>query len=194
VLDMLGVRYVLFSGTPPAQVTPLFRDEGYWVLENPGARPRAFVPERVETVPDEAARLAKLGAPDFDPARMAYVEVPVDLPAAVRGSATIAREIPTDVAIDLDMQTPGLVVLADLWDPGWRAFLDGRPVSILRANHAVRGVVAPAGRSTLEFRYEPASRKWGVRAALAAGVAMALWLAAVLRTRGRPSPAPPSRG
>jgi len=31
------------------------------------------------------------------------------------------------------------------------------PVQILRANHAVRGVVVPLAAATLEFRYEPAS-------------------------------------
>ena len=39
----------------------------------------------------------------------------------------------------------------------------GQFVPILRTNHAIRGVVAPAGRGRLEFRYEPASFTWGLR-------------------------------
>ena len=70
------------------------------------------------------------------------------------------------------METAGLVVLADRWDIGWRAYLDGRPVPILQANHALRGVVVPAGTGTLEFRYQPASFAWGLRLAGAAATVL----------------------
>ena len=71
------------------------------------------------------------------------------------------------------MKTPGLVVLSDLWDQGWRAYLDGQQVPILRTNHAVRGVVVTAGNSELEFRYEPRSVAWGLKlAGLAVGILM----------------------
>jgi uncharacterized membrane protein YfhO len=79
------------------------------------------------------------------------------------------------------MATPGLVVLTDAWDRGWSAFLDGREAPILRVNHALRGVIAPAGDSTIEFRYEPESFAWGLRLSGAAallllgGVAWSAW-------------------
>ena len=34
---------------------------------------------------------------------------------------------------------------------------------MLRINHAIRGVQVPAGKATVEFRYEPASFVWGLR-------------------------------
>ncbi len=133
------------------------------MLINGNALPRVFVPSQVETIVDDKERLAKLAAADFNPRQTAYVEEPVHLPDECRGSAEIVAEIPTRVTISCDMETAGLVVLADLWDEGWNAYWDGKPVPILRTNHAMRGVVVPAGKGTLEFRYEPASLAWGWR-------------------------------
>ena len=163
ILDMLGVQYVIFRDSPPETMRPVFQGIDYWALINHAALPRAFVPARVETVPDPNERLWKMGAPQFDPRAVAYVESPVNLPDSCRGSAKIVGEIPTRVTVSVQMETPGLVVLADLWDKGWRAYLNGRSVPILRANHAIRGVIVPAGAATLEFRYESASLAWGLR-------------------------------
>ena len=81
------------------------------------------------------------------------------------------------------METPGLVVLADLWDKGWQAYWNGQCVPILRANHAIRGVVVPAGSGRLEFRYAPASFAWGLRLAGLAAVTLLVWLGMALRRR-----------
>jgi uncharacterized membrane protein YfhO len=125
----------------------------------------------------------KLTSAAFDPREVAYVETPVSLPDSCRGTVQIIQEIPTRVVMSLKMETAGLVVLADLWDKGWRAYLDGKPVPILRANHAVRGVVAPPGTAMLELRYEPASVAWGLRLCGLALVALLGWLAMAVRTR-----------
>jgi hypothetical protein len=175
VLDMLNVRYVIFRGSPNPTDRPVFQGPDYWVLENRSALERAFIPQRVEVEADEQIRLAKLAASDFDPRAVAYVEAPVGLPAAVRGTATIVAEIPTRVSLAVNMETPGLVVLADLWNQGWRAYLNGQRQPILRVNHAIRGVVTPAGVGTLEFRYEPASFAWGLKLAGLAAVILLGW-------------------
>jgi hypothetical protein len=179
VLDMLNVRYVVFRGVPPPQVRPDFASPDYFVMTNRSALSRVFVPERVETVEDARTRLAKIAADDFRPRQVAYVEEPVQLPAACQGSAKIVEEIPTRVKISVDIKTPGLVVLADLWDVGWHAYYEGNEVRILRANHALRGVVAPQGRGTLEFRYEPASLTLGLWLCRTALLALAGWTLAV---------------
>jgi hypothetical protein len=176
ILDMLNVRYVVFRGRPPKEVRPDFSGLDYWVMTNRNAMPRAYVPERVETAAEFQQRLDALASPKFDPRKVAYVESPVELPAACRGSAEIVQEIPTRVTVEVDMQTAGLVVLSDLWEAGWKAYLDDRPLPILRTNHAVRGVVLPAGHGVLEFRYEPASFRAGLRISALAGLAALLWL------------------
>jgi hypothetical protein len=183
ILDMLGVRYLVGRRSPPANSHPAFVGTDYWVLVNSNALPRAFVPHRVETVPEDAARLEKLGAEGFNPRDVAYVESAVNLPGQCQGAAEVTEEVPTRILVSVRTETPGLVVLTDLWDQGWQAFLNGKRVPILRTNHAVRGVVVPAGTGVLEFRYAPAGFAWGLRLAALAAVALLVWIAITLRQR-----------
>ncbi len=183
VLDMLDVRYVIFRGSPPASIHPTFQDFDYWVLVNREALPRAFVPRRVETVANDHDRLKKLTAPQFDPRDVAYVETPVDLPESCRGHAEIVSEIPTRVTVSLHMETPGLLVLADLWDNGWRAYRNGQSVPILRANHALRGVIVPEGVSTVDFCYQSRSVTLGFCLLGLAAVVLLGWFGAIVWRR-----------
>jgi uncharacterized membrane protein YfhO len=125
--------------------------------------------------------LEKLGAQEFNPREVAYVESAVNLPGPCQGTAEITEEVPTRILVSVRMESPGLVVLADLWDKGWEARLNGKRVPILRTNHAVRGVVAPAGSGLLEFRYAPTGFAWGLRLACLAAMALLLWVAIALR-------------
>jgi hypothetical protein len=151
------VRYLVFQGTPRPVIHPAFQGGGYWALVNSNALPRVFIPKSVKTISNGGDELKELASPQFNPADVAYVESLVTLPASCRGEAQITNEIPTRVMISVHMETPGLVVLADNWDKGWRAYWNGKPVPVLRANYAIRGVVLPSGSGTLEFVYKPKS-------------------------------------
>ncbi len=61
------------------------------------------------------------------------------------------------VAIDVDAPKPGIVVLHDLFYPGWEAFVDGNKKPVLRANILFRGVEVPAGRHRVAFSFRPVS-------------------------------------
>jgi hypothetical protein len=176
VLDMLGVRYVIYRGSPFAGVTPMLQSGSYWALENRLAMPRVFVPLRVETISDSDERIRRLTQLDFDPRAVAFVEQPLNMPSLCAGEAKILDEVPRRVTVALNMQTDGLVVLADAFDEGWRAYVDSTPTPILRTNHAVRGVVVPAGASTLQFRYEPRSFYHGLALCALAALAWAGWV------------------
>ena len=185
ILDMLGVRYVVFRGPVPSGVTPAYHSPDYWVMKNRRAVRRAYVPRRVEVIADADERLRRLAASDFDPLQVAVVETPVDLPEVCHGEASIVERFPTEVTTRVDMFTPALLVLASAWDPGWKAYLDGQPVPLLRVNHALRGVVAPVGRHSVEFRYEPDSLRRGAQVALLASLLWFAWVGAVWMRRRR---------
>ena len=193
ILDMMGVRYVIFRGSPSQGVKPLFQSPDYWVLENRSALPRAFVPQRVEVAPDDKERLEKLALPEFNPREVAYVETPVNLPAQCRGAVKIKSETPTRIVVAAQMETPGLLVLVDLWDTGWRAWINGQPAPILKTNHALRGVVLPAGPATVEFRYASATVTRSFLLAAGGVIILAGWLAVGLWL-GRTSRAPGMTG
>ncbi len=163
VMDMLSVRYVIFRGAPPASVHPAFQGLDYWVMVNHSALPRVFVPAKVETVAGGDEALQKLASPGFNARNVAYVESPVSVPETIKGAAEIVDEVPTRINISASMETAGLLVLADLWDVGWHAYLNGKETPILRTNEAIRGVVLPQGESKVEFRYEPGSLARGWR-------------------------------
>jgi hypothetical protein len=191
ILNMLDVRYVVFRGSPPRGVKATVQGIDYWALENSACVGRAFVPTKVEMVAEKAQRLRKLTAPAFDPKSVAYVEEPVDLPDTCRGSAKVLSETPTYVALEAQMETAGMVILTDRWDPGWRVTINGKPSPILKANHALRGVLLPTGVSKLEFRYAPASLVWGLVLAAGGFVTLLCWMVRTyyqLQSRGETSP------
>lgn len=157
VMDLLGVRYAVIQGDPPASYHPKFHGNGYWVLINSNVLSRAFVPKSVATMTNEDELLEKLASEQFNPAAIAYAESSVELPADCNGKVQITSDTPTRIVASVQMETPGLVVLADRWDPGWRASWNGHPVNILQVDCALRGVILPSGSGTLEFTYRPSS-------------------------------------
>jgi hypothetical protein len=181
VLDLLGVRYVIFRQMPFKAAQIAFHDQDYWVMTNRSVLPRAFIPRKTEAVPDNETRLRNLSSDQFDPRAVAYTESPLPLPAECRGSVEIVRETPTRIELSTQMETAGLVVLADRWDKGWQARLNGQRVPILIADHALRGVMVPAGTGTLEFVYWPTSFALGLKLCAPAAVLCFAWFCFRLR-------------
>jgi uncharacterized membrane protein YfhO len=82
---------------------------------------------------------------------------------------------------------PGVLVLLDAWESGWRATADGADVPVLRADAAFRGVRLPAGEHRVEFRY----RAPGLLEGIGIGIAGLLGLVlAAVRLRDDPHPPP----
>ena len=59
-------------------------------------------------------------------------------------------------------RSPSYLVLADTFDPGWSATLDGRPVPIRPAYVAFRAVYLSEGTHTVVFTYRPAGFALGL--------------------------------
>ena len=76
-------------------------------------------------------------------------------------SCQIVEYQPQHVVIDVELTTPGLVVLSDLYYPGWKAQVSAehlqtpQTVPILRTNRVMRGIYLPAGRFRIDYRYRP---------------------------------------
>ena len=85
---------------------------------------------------------------------------PPEQPGAVSGSARLVRYANTEVIVEVDTPTGGLLVLNDVWHPWWRVTVNGRQREILRANVIFRAVMVPAGKSTVRFTFEPLRGAW----------------------------------
>lgn len=89
------------------------------------------------------------------------------LPPPAEATARITDYTPTEVQISIDTPSPAILVLRDLWYPGWEAEIDGRPAPVLRADVLFRGVEVPAGKHEIRFVYRPLTRA-NLSAAIAA--------------------------
>jgi hypothetical protein len=122
-----------------------------------GALPRAYVVTGVRLLEGQAAFDALVAA-DFDP-RAEVVLAPgatVSSTPAGRAGRVDALRLGLDrVSLDVTLDRPGLVVLLEAWDPGWRATVDGVPAEVLAANLVFRAVRVEAGRHRVEMVYRP---------------------------------------
>ena len=103
-----------------------------------------------------------------DPGSLAWLEVDpserTSIARALSGadpdpteSVSIDRYEPERVELTARLRTTGLVVLADVFYPGWELTVDGVPTHVLRTNRAMRGALVPAGTHRLVYRYRPKS-------------------------------------
>lgn len=65
------------------------------------------------------------------------------------------------VSLDARVEEDGFLLLNEIYYPGWRATLDGKPVEILRADAIFRAVYVPAGSHRIEMRFQPRYFAWG---------------------------------
>jgi hypothetical protein len=185
LLDLLGARYVIVPAETREDQEALrdleeglptvYEDEQVNVLERSGALPRAWIVHSAQrATPEEALDLLSSGG--VDPRETALLENPSanldqpDDPSADRASIT---EYEAD-RIELNTTTgaPGLLMLGEVYYPAWKAYVDGEPAPLYRADHLFRAVPVPAGEHTVELRYESRS--------LLAGTAISLLTVLIL--------------
>ncbi|MBW3570556.1 MAG: YfhO family protein, partial [Gemmatimonadetes bacterium] len=163
------------------------------VYENPDALPRAYLVPTAVTAPGETA-LPQMQRPDWEPAQVAYVDRPVQLPQGpLAGEAQVTAYEPDRVEVQTRANRAALLVLADNYYEDWKVRVDGREAPLLRANHALRGVVVPAGTHRVTFTFEPADLYTGWYLYLACMALLALYGAYLLvaHLRRRRAGAPP---
>jgi hypothetical protein len=124
-------------------------------------------------------------SPEFDPRQEVWLDESLSNEVTVRGTAqgrvTSHTFKANGVTASVDLATPGLMTIAQSHSPHWRAWVNGSPVPVYRANHAFQAVMLPAGLSQVELRYvDP-----GFTAGLAISGATAALLG-ILALIGRP--------
>lgn len=157
----------------------------YQILRNEKAFPRAWVVHRARGLPalTGTARDGRVGPMQeiiynddaiwhdstmhtFDPLELAWIE-PEDLDAlrphtlghSSRSSEKVEVVYPHGARVEMTarLDYPGVVVLADVYYPGWKLTIDGKPAPIYRVNRMMRGAAVEAGVHKLVYTYEPES-------------------------------------
>ncbi|MGC4119337.1 MAG: YfhO family protein [Myxococcales bacterium] len=148
------------------------------------ARPRAYVASLV----GKADRNGALGFAVSEPPTSSRTVIEAELPAdyrPVQGTATIERDEPERVDVRATAQSgPALVVLNDLFAPGWTVTVDGQEAPIVQANFLARGVWIPAGEHLLSFQYRTPGLATGLALLLVAAAALVVW-ALLLRRQAK---------
>ena len=135
---------------------------------------------------DDRATFDALTQPNLDLRRIVF------LPTAARGSIsatqqTAARVRETKFAnqnISLQTEAPAesMVVISQTYYPAWRAYVDGLPAKIWRANYAFQALQVPAGHHQVQLHYEDKNLHRGaVLSGLGLLLSVGLWVVAHFR-------------
>lgn len=164
--NFLGAKYIIAGkGGAPADgpIVPVFDgDPQINIYLNQAALPRPLFVGHSRVMADHDAAWQAIRADDFDPATTVILEGGRSLQTDPASSLVVLQYDLHTVAIAIETDQPGYLVLSDAYYPGWRATVDGRPAPIERANYAFRAVYTPAGSHTVRFVFEPLIWKVGL--------------------------------
>jgi len=147
-LNMLNTKYIIYN---PGQ-DPLY---------NPYAYGNAWFVDKVRIVANADEEMATLDT--MDPLREAVVDQ--RFASELQGFTPVADSTamielisyrPNRLEYLSAAQTEQLAVFSEIYyQPGWRAFIDGQPVSHIRADWTLRALRIPAGEHQVTFEFYP---------------------------------------
>lgn len=162
VLNMLNVKYIVYGtdkeniiGNPQATGPAWFVKE--LVLVNNATEElnkTAEVSTRDEAVIDQSKW--KLSNPSIAADSLAQIKL-------------VEHKLPY-MKYESESESNGIAVFSEVFYPkGWHAFIDGKEVAILRSNYILRALEVPAGKHTIEFKFEPKPYTVGNNITMASG-------------------------
>jgi len=199
-LGMCAVTHVL-SNTNEVPTDPGFElvsdQDGVRIYRNTMARPRVQFASRYRKAANLLECKQIMTSHDWQAQPMPIIETdrqPATGPNAPSEHAEvrIVTEKTTEVDITVQTDTPGYVLLADTYYPGWRVDVDGLPATICRANGAQRAAFVEPGEHRVQFRYAPASIRLGATISISTLVVVALGLVRLGRRGGTHAATSPS--
>ena len=128
------------------------------------------------------------GHPVYDPHNLTWVSK-ADL-GEIRGylsgmqvtpseTVKVAYPSPQKTVLEVNLESPGLVILSDVYYPGWELTIDDIPARIYRVNGAMRGAGVSGGHHRLVYKFRPLSVRLGAFVSIAGlaafGVLCVLW-------------------
>ena len=171
ILNMLNAKYILQSNKEGIQQA----------LENPNANGNSWFVSKIKFVQsgdEEMKALDKLKTKE---------EATFMKPALTKGLFNFETGKDSTSTIELTSYKPnhlkytsnnskkGFGVFSEMYyEKGWKATIDGKETTILNVNYVLRGLEIPAGKHTIEFKFEPQVVKIGSTIALISTLLMLL--------------------
>src|SRR3954452_16876138 len=168
---LFGVRLIA-TGVPaeridtslkPGDLNLIARTKDAYVYENPRALPRVMMVGDCKFV-DFKERTRAGCPPDVDPQKTVLLEkAPRASPLTMfdsAGSARLLRYANTEIVVEVNSPSGGILLLNDVWHPWWRATIDGAQADIMHANVIFRAVELSPGKHSVRFTFEPLRGSW----------------------------------
>ena len=173
LLDFLGVAWVNLPEDPTRWIRrPTARG---WLQVGAAAR-----------FDTESNLVERVLSPSFTPGEEVWfpdsARATTPWTSRVNGRITASSFRSDRITASADMAAPGLLTIAQSYSPYWKAWVNGKPVPLVRANHAFQAVPLPAGLSRVELRYIDPGFRLGLGITLTTLTGLGLWAAAA----GRP--------
>ncbi len=155
MLNMLNMRYVIMP-TQGGQTVP---------LQNPWALGNAWYARQVRLADDADMELTSLSSIDeprtaiIGPCDARPTKADLDADTSLKpgtGNITLTSYEANRLTFRSE-GSQGVAVFSDIYYPGWRCTVDGKPTEILRANYVLRAIVLPEGKHEICFTFDPQS-------------------------------------
>lgn len=171
VLDMLNTRYV---------ITADGQGENQRIQRRETAAGNAWFVDRMIFVKDNMEEMNALNS--FDPTKEAFVHESFKssldsarLGAVQNASINLTSYRPDHLVYEYSTPSDALAVFSEIWyDKGWKAFVDGKELPIIRANYVLRALQLPGGNHQVEFKFEPRAYHTGETISLLASIVLVL--------------------
>jgi hypothetical protein len=165
LLGLLNVEY-LVAGFPMDWPGLTFMTEldGAHVYRNEHALPRAWI---IPSAP-------QTGSSDWSTQLVALADRSAQSVNDGDFVSQVSHYEPDRIEVEASLPGVGLLVVSEIWYPGWRATVDGQDQPVERVADILRGVHVPQGTHHIVVMYDPASVRWGGRLSLVA------WLIVVI--------------
>jgi len=170
-LGALNVKYILtlrasklIDQLLPAGFKLVYEAGTVQIYENSQVLNRAYFVNEVKVSQDSGDFIKTLQTKNFDPTKIALIEDNFVSPELNPNHGQIIRIIHLDnyISIDTSSSQTEFMVLADSYDAGWEASIDGNKTKIYRVNGSLRGIVLPPGNHHIIFQYLPRSFQTGI--------------------------------
>lgn len=157
LFNLLGVRYILsFNELNDKRFKKVLTEGQTHVYDNMSVVPRAYLASNIIYRKTEEEIINALYSKDFDFKFDAVVEKPVDILSTdlqPGESATITQYEPGNMTISVKTTQPRLLVIGNMYNPNWKATIDGKSVPIIRTNYIFMGVYLKPGESKVSIEY-----------------------------------------
>ncbi|GAB3803959.1 YfhO family protein [Spirosoma humi] len=193
ILNMLNAKYVIQNG-PANPNDPQQAPAGPMALPNPEVMGAAWFVGHVQQVADadeEMAAMKTLNPRDSAVVDKRFAAQLGNLPGTLDHSGStiqLTSYRPDKLMYEVNAARDGLAVFSEIYyrgDSDWQAFIDGKAAAHLRANYVLRALRIPAGKHSVEFRFDPPLARIGDTIDLICNVLLIALIGFVIFHEGR---------